>query len=160
VKQPLIVRLLRLFLLWLAVRALYFLYIASEDPEYRMASEAGFGPALWLGELLFAFLATGAIAGMWLRWRHTVTLTVAALGVYASILGFQLWQLERDPDQARRAYVASREARGLPVSDDRLDAMFSPAGRRAFWLLGAAFCFVPLAIVLWRRADFEPPPGE
>lgn len=153
-------RWLPVFLLWLAVRSLYLFYLGTEDPDYRVAAEAGFGPALWLAEVAFAFLAVGSAVAMWLRWHHTVSLTIVTVAIYASVTAFQLWQMERDPARARRAYVASREARGLPVLEDRLDQMFSPAGRQVAWFLGGAFCLVPLAVLLWRRTDFEPLDGD
>ena len=154
-KLPFVSRALPYLLSWLAARSLYFLYLGTEDPEYRIAAEAGFGPLLWGAEILFAFLAVGGAVGMWLRWRHTINLATAALAVYASILTFQLWQMEQDPARARRAYLASREARGLPIREDRLDQMFSSSGRRVAWLLGAGFALVPLGVLLWRRRDFE-----
>ena len=155
-RLPLVSRALPYFMLWLATRALYFIYLGDHDPDYRVAAEAGFGPFLWGGELGFAFLAAGGAVGMWLRWRHTVTLAMGALAIYTSLTFFQLWQMEQDPGRARLAYAASRAARGLPVSDDRLDQMFSDSGCQLTWGLGVAFCFVPLAVLLWRRRDFEP----
>ena len=156
-KLPLVSRFLPVFLAWLAMRAVYFVYLGDQNPDYRVAAEAGFGPLLWMAEVLFAFLAVGAAVGMWLRWRHTVSLALAALAIYASVMALQLWQMEAEPDRARRAYVASREARGLPVSEDRQDQMFSPTGRKLTWLVGGTFALAPLAVLLWRRADFEPP---
>jgi hypothetical protein len=144
------------FLVWMALRSMYFLYLGSADPEYRLASEAGFGPALWIGEIVASFLAVGAAVGMWRRYRHTLTLTIAALGVFTSVMVFQLWQTEQDPGRARRVYATSRTARGRPVSEARLDQIFSPSGRAVTWVLGGVFCVVPLAVLLWRRQDFEP----
>lgn len=159
-RPPFLSRALPVFLLWLAVRSVYFAYLGNHDSDYRAAAEAGFGPALWGAEMLFAFLAVGAAVGMWVRWRHTVMLATSALAVYASIMLFQFWQMERDPIGARRAYVASREARGLPVREAQLDQMFSSSGRRAAWAIGIVFVVAPLGVLLWRRADFEPPEGE
>lgn len=155
-RLPLVSRLLPGFLAWLSIRAVHLAYLGDQDAEYRVASEAGFGPALWGAELLFAFLGLGAAVGMWLRWRHTVPLALTALAFYASIAGFQLWQMELDPGLARRAYVASREARGLPVFEDQVDFMFSGPGRTMTWIVGATFSLAPLAVLLRRRADFEP----
>lgn len=70
-RLPLVSRLLPGFLAWLSIRAVHLAYLGDQDAEYRVASEAGFGPALWGAELLFAFLGFGAAVGMWLRWRHT-----------------------------------------------------------------------------------------
>ena len=155
-RLPWVSRALPYFMVWLAMRALYFLYLGSQHAEYRLAAEAGFGPVLWGAELAFAFLGVGAAVGMWLRWRHTMALAIAASGLYTSITLFQLWQMEQDPGRARMAYVASRAARGLPVPDDRLDQMFSESGRRVTWAIGGVFCLVPLGVLLWRRRDFEP----
>ena len=155
-KRPIWIRLLSAFLLWTALRSVYFVYLGDADGDYRLASENGFGPAVWIGEILYAFLATGAVVAIWLRWKHVITLATAALAVYTSVMLFQLQQMEANPVKARGAYAASRRARGLPVNNRDLDALFSESGRRFAWAMGAVFSLGPLAIVLWRRADLIP----
>ena len=155
-KRPIWIGLLSAFLLWTALRSVYFVYLGDADGDYRLASENGFGPAVWIGEILYAFLATGTVVAIWLRWKHVLTLTTAALAVYTSVMLFQLQQMEANPIKAREAYAASRRARGLPVNNENLDALFSETGRRFAWAMGAVFTLGPLAIVLWRRADLSP----
>lgn len=155
-KRPIWIRLLSAFLLWTALRSVYFVYLGDADGDYRLASENGFGPAVWIGEILYAFLATGAVVAIWLRWKHVLTLTIVALAVYTSVMLFQLQQMEANPIKARETYAASRRARGLPVNNENLDALFSETGRRFAWAMGAVFTLGPLAIVLWRRADLTP----
>lgn len=155
-KRPIWIRLLAAFLLWTAVRSVYFVYLGDADGDYRLASENGFGPAMWFGEILYASLATGAVVAIWLRWKHVLTLATAALAIYTSVMLFELQQMEANPGKAREAYAASRRARGLPVSNENLDALFSESGRRSAWALGAVFTLGPLAIVLWRRGDLVP----
>lgn len=159
-KRAIWIRLLSAFLLWTALRSVYFVYLGDGDGDYRLASENGFGPVVWIGELLYAFLATGAVVAIWVRWKHVVTLTMAALAIYTSIMFFQLQQMESNPVKARGAYAASRRARGLPVNNENLDALFSESGRRFAWAVGAVFALGPLAIVLWRRADLIPSDAE
>jgi hypothetical protein len=159
-KRPIWIRLLSAFLLWTAVRSIYFVYLGDADGDYRLANENGFGPAVWIGEILYAVLATGAVVAIWLRWKHVITLTTAALAIYTSVMFFQLQQMEANPTKAREAYAASRRARGLPVSNENLDALFSESGRRFAWAVGAIFTLGPLAIVLWRRGDLIPPDVE
>jgi len=155
-KRPIWIRLLSAFLLWTALRSVYFVYLGDEDGDYRLASENGFGPAVWIGEILYAFLATGTVVAIWLRWKHVLMLTTVALAVYTSVMLFQLQQMEANPIKAKEAYAASRRARGLPVNNENLDALFSETGRRFAWAMGAVFTLGPLAIVLWRRADLSP----
>jgi hypothetical protein len=155
-KRTISVRLLSAFLLWTALRSVYFVYLGEGDGDYRLANDNGFGPAVWIGEMLYAFLATGAVVAIWLRWKHVLTLALAALAVYTSVMFFQLQQMESNPIKAREAYAASRRARGLPVNNENLDALFSESGRHFAWALGAAFTLGPLAIVWWRRADLMP----
>ena len=152
-KRRIWIRLLSAFLLWTAVRSVYFVYLGDADGDYRLASENGFGPIVWIGEILYAFLATGAVVGIWIRWKHVITVATAALAIYTSVMFFQLQQMEANPIKAREAYAASRRARGLPVSNENLDALFSASGRRVAWAVGAVFTLGPLAMVLWRRAD-------
>ena len=155
-KRPIWIGLLSAFLLWTALRSVYFVYLGDADGDYRLASENGFGPAVWIGEILYAFLATGAVVAIWLRWKHVLMLTTVALAVYTSVMLFQLQQMEANPIKAKEAYAASRRARGLPVNNENLDALFSKTGRRFAWAMGAVFTLGPLAIVLWRRADLSP----
>ncbi|MEZ5286432.1 MAG: hypothetical protein R2712_16805 [Vicinamibacterales bacterium] len=89
-----------------------------------------------------------------------MSLTLAALAVFTSVTLVQLWRTEQDPARTRAAYAATREARGLPVDPERLDVMFSPAGRRVAWAIAAVFCLAPLTVLLWRRQDFEPLPDN
>jgi hypothetical protein len=149
-------RILSAFLLWTAGRSAYSLYLGQANSDYRFAFEAGFGPAVWIGEALYAFLATGAAVGIWMRSPITVKLALAALAVSASLLLFQFQLTEANPERARAAYAESRRVRGLPVYEDRLAAMFSPAGRRVAWAIGAAMTIGPLALLLARRREFEP----
>jgi hypothetical protein len=48
----------------------------------------------------------------------------------------------------------------LPLPEERLDRMFSPSGRKLAWGIGAMFALGPLAVLLCRRADFEPLTAE
>lgn len=153
-RLPTATRVLALFLEWTALRALYTIYLGEADSEYRLATEAGFGPSVWAAEALYAFLATGAMVGIFLRWKKTVPLILAASAVSTSLLLFQLQQVEADPSRARDAYAASRRARDLPLAEERLNAMFSPSGRRFIWGAGAIFILGPLGLLLLRRKDF------
>lgn len=159
-KRPIWIRLFAAFLLWTALRSVYFVYLGDADGDYRLANENGFGPAVWTGEVLYAFLATGTVVAIWWRWKHVIALATAALAVYASVMLFQLQQMEANPVKAREAYAASRRARGLPVNSENLDALFSESGRRFAWAVGAAFTLGPLALVLWKRADLIPSNAE
>jgi hypothetical protein len=156
-RRPWYSRLLPYYLLWLALRTLYFLYLGSADSNYRMAAEAGYGATHWTAQLVCAFLAVGGAVGLVLRWKHGVSITLAALALYTSVTVFQLWRMEQDPEATKRAYVASREARGLPVREEALDVMFSETGRRLAWTTAAILNLGPLVVLLRRRADFEPP---
>jgi len=153
-RLPIATRLLSGFLLWTALRSVYAILLGQADSDYRLATEAGYGSAVWVGEGLYAFLAAGGVAGIWVGWRKTVALIVAALAVSTSLLLFQLQQMEADPVKARESYAASRRARGFPATDQRLESMFSPSGRRLVWAVGAVFAIGPLALLLWRRDDF------
>jgi hypothetical protein len=67
-----------------------------------------------------------------------------------------LQQTSAQPERAKAAYAEGRLARGLPVPQDRLDAMFSPAGLRTVWITGGVMCLAPYAVLLWRRRELEP----
>jgi hypothetical protein len=148
------VSILASYFLWLAVRTVFSVALGSSNSDYRFAFEAGFGEALWRTEALLAFLMTGAAVAVWSRWRHAVAAALVALTVLLSLTVFQLRQVERLPGVAREAYATSRRTRGLPVTDERLDIMFSPAGRKLTWLVAAMMIGLPMGLLVWRRHEF------
>jgi hypothetical protein len=150
-------RIVAALLFWMGARSIYTVVIGDRSPGYGAASGSLFGLAATWGAGLHCLLAIGAAVGIWVRWRHTVQLLLAALAVGASLLVFELQQVEAQPERARALYAEHRRLRGLPIDEARLDQMFSPAGRRAVWGIGAVMMLGPLAVVLWRRRDFEPP---
>jgi len=148
-------RVIAAFVMWSGARSLYALVLGDLNPEYQRTSESLFGTAATWGAGLHGLLSVGAAVGIWLRWPKTVPLLMASLAVAASLLVFELQQVEANPGRARALYAENRRLRGLPVDDARLEQMFSPAGRRVGWGIGAVFVLGPLGLLLWRRRDFE-----
>jgi hypothetical protein len=150
-KTPLALRALSMFLLWTATRSVYSLYLGQANSDYRFAFENGFGPAVWVGDLVYTVLATAAVVAIWGRSRFAINTVLAALAVSTSLMVVQFRQVEAHPERARNAYAESRRVRGFPVTDDRLDTMFSPAGRRLTWAVGALFTAGPLMLLFAGR---------
>jgi hypothetical protein len=152
-------RVVAVFLFWSGSRSIYSLVLGGLTSGFQQASGGLFGTAASWGALLHGALSIGAAVAIWVRWQHAVQLIVAALAIAASLAVFEFQRVEADPAAARALYVESRRLRGMTeLPADRLEAMFSPAGRRSVWALGAAMTGGPLAVLLWRRRDFEARP--
>jgi hypothetical protein len=147
-------RLVALFLLWSGLRSVWFLILADAHPGFRLAHDLGFGPAIQFGEILYALVALTAAAAIWWRWKGGVQLGTGALAIYAALALTSLQQMQDNPAAARKAYVESRRARGLPVRQEQLDVIFSPSGQNLAWGVGAVLCLTPLLILWWRREEF------
>jgi hypothetical protein len=155
-KLSLWLRLVALFLVWIGTRGFFFLLIGEVNPQYRMLTEAGYGPAIWISEVIVSVLAIAGGVAIWTRWRHAFMLATAALALYTAATFVGLQQASAQPERAKAAYAEGRLARGLPVPQDRLDEMFSPAGLRLVWITGLVMCLTPYGILLWRRRELEP----
>lgn len=153
-------RLLAIYLGWTGVRAIYATVLGEMNPELQLALERGFGPAVTVGQTLYGVLAVGAAVAIWQRIPWAVPLTLVALALDASLTWFGVLQFIADPAAVREAYAASRVARGVPVSDERLDVMFSPSGGIVMAVIAAFLTVAPLAILLWRRHELAPDPGS
>jgi hypothetical protein len=144
------------FLLWIGGRSIYFAVLSDLDPNYRMAMESGFGPQLVVVEILFGILAIGAGVAIYLRYKHALMMATAALAIYTGLNVAQLWQSANNLPAFREAYKASRDARGLPITEERLDMMFSPEAMPMLWIVLALLCIPPYVILLWRKHELEP----
>lgn len=156
-------RLLAIYLGWTAASAIYatvYATVLGEMNPELLALERGFGPAVTVGQTLYGVLAVGAAVAIWQRIPWAVPLTLVALALDASLTWFGVLQFIADPAAIREAYAASRVARGVPVSDERLDVMFSPSGGIAMAVIAAVMTVAPLAILLWRRHELAPDPGS
>jgi hypothetical protein len=147
-------RLVALFLLWSSLRAVWSVLLAEVDPNYRLASELGFGALFVGGQVVYALVGVTAAAAVWWRWRSALPLGSTALAIYAAMTVSGLLQMRSNPVAAKNAYAASREARGLPVRPERLDELFSPTGQRFAWAIGALLCFGPLVVLWWHQDEF------
>lgn len=128
--------------------------MAEVDPNYRLASELGFGTLFVGGQVVYALFGVTAAAAVWWRRLKVLPLGTTALAIYAAMTVSGLVQMRSNPVTAKRAYAASREARGLPTRPEHLEELFSPAGQRLAWALGAMLCLGPLGILWWRQDEF------
>jgi hypothetical protein len=147
------IRYVEVFLIWVGARAIYNLVLYLIDPNYR----AAIGSALLVVlEGLFGALALGAAVSIYLRFRHALMMSTAALALYTGITAAEVFNAPANLPAARAAYKASREARGVPVSEERLDLMFSADSLRMLWVIAALLCIPPYVILLWRKHELEP----
>jgi hypothetical protein len=154
------IRFIEGFLLYIGGRAILFAGLAEKDPTYRMAMEAGFGPQLITVQLLFGVLAWATAAAVHLRYERAFLMTLGVMALYTALTIATLMQTTSNLPAAREAYRASREARGLPITDDRLDRLFSPDAVPMLWITAALLCVPPLLILVWRKHELEPEPVE
>jgi hypothetical protein len=149
---------LSIYLFWSGTRAVYFTVLGQFDPELQLAVDRGFGPAVTIGQTVCGVLGIGAAIAVWQRMPWAIPLTLTVLAIDASLTWFGILQFRADPGAVREAYAASREARGLPIPDERLDVLFSPEAFVAMCVIGALMTVVPLAILLWRSWELAPEP--
>ena len=131
------------------------LVLYSIDPGFREAS-MGFGPFFAISEALSAFLSIGAGVAISLRFKHALMMATAALALMTGLGMSALFDATSDLPALRAAYKASREARGAPVPDDRLDLMFAPEMVPYVRGIGFLVCVTPYAILIWKKRDVEP----
>jgi hypothetical protein len=150
------IRFVALFLLWVGGRAIFNIVLFQTDPDFRAAQSAVFGPAFVVWELVSGVLGIGAGVAIYLRLRHALMMATAALALYTGLGAMEIQHTASNLPAARAAYKVNREARGVPVADERLDAMFSPATIPVLWVAWAAFCVPPYLILLWKKHELEP----
>lgn len=150
---------LTLYLGWSAARAVFVAILSVMNPDVRSMAEAGLGPVATIGPAVYGLLGLGAAVALTLRHPLAFPMTLTTLAFDASATLFELWRTTSDPAAVRAAYAANREARDLPLPDDRLDLMFSPEAITVMWVIGGIMVVVPTAILLWRKHELpEPPP--
>jgi hypothetical protein len=148
-------RLVALFLAWIGLRSAWTVILTTDDPNFRLAAELGWGSAIEIAALLVAILSCWAAVAIWRGRRRGLTLGILALAVYAGAGAGSQLQAQANPVAAKRAYAAHRAARGLPVSEDRLNQIFSPQGQRLMWLIAGVMTTLPLGVLLWRRDELN-----
>ena len=84
--------------------------MAEVDPNYRLASELGFGTLFVGGQVVYALFGVTAAAAVWWRWLKVLPLGTTALAIYAAMTVSGLVQMRSNPVTSKRAYAASREA--------------------------------------------------
>lgn len=147
------IRFVEIFLLWTGGRAVLTIVLLQLDPGYRAALD---GPFMLIAEAVYAFLAIGAAVAIHTRYQHALMMATAALAIYTGLAVAGVLETTSDLPGARAAYKASREARGLPVTDEQLDRLFSPDAVPILWAVGAGLCIPPYLILLWRKHELEP----
>jgi hypothetical protein len=90
-------RLVALFLLWSSLRAIWSVLLANVDPNYRLASELGFGSLFVGGQIVYALFGITAAAAVWWGWRKALPLGTAALALYAAMTVSGLLQMGSNP---------------------------------------------------------------
>ena len=154
-KQSWWIRFISFFLFWVGGRSVLNLVLYSIDPGFREAS-VGFGPFFVVSESLSAFLSVGAGVAISVRFKHALMMATAALALMTGLGMSALFDATSDLPALRAAYKASREARGAPVPDDRLDMMFAPEMIPYVRGMGFLLFLTPYAILIWKKREVEP----
>jgi hypothetical protein len=144
------------YLLYIGGRAIWFAGLAEKDPTYRLAMEAGYGPELWWVQLSFGLFALATAVAVHLRYDLAFMMATATMLLYTGLTIATLLLTTSNLPAARAAYKASREARGLPITEGRLDRLFSPDAIPVMWITAAFLCLPPYLILLWRKHELEP----
>ena len=145
-----------IFLMWTGARSIYSAVLYQIDPNYRVATVAGYGTVVVAAEGLLGVIAIGAAVAIYLRYRHALMMATAALALYTGLTLVGVLQTSANLPAAREAYKASREARGLPVTAEQLDRLFSPESIAMLWVIAAVRCIPPYVILVWRKHELDP----
>jgi len=155
-RRPRTLLFLLLFLLWIDAKTLGTVVFPSTSASYHVF--VGLGLA-WVHFVLAAVtiaLAATATGYLWRPEPGWINAVLVALGFYAVQTVVEAALMVRHLPAARAAWVAGRQARGLPLHPDRIDQVFSPD---VLWRgAGAMVVFLAvLAVAGWRRRDFAYP---
>ena len=98
-------------------------------------------------------LSTSACTAVWKRISSGFSVCFAAIA-WGLLSGFITTTLVlRDIPGVREAYEIGREARGLPVREEAMSAIFSPSGLWGAYGFSAAFLLL-LAFLVWRHRSW------
>lgn len=136
--------------IWGAGKALEVLARFATVSDYAILSAHGLG---WL-----FFVVAGINLMLWVTFTYyltrpapvVVTVGFAALAYNALYNGAMTFVLMQDLPAARTAYAVSREARGMPVREETLNAVFSVSGIWGSFLLSLLIMAI-VAVMLWRK---------
>lgn len=154
-KRPRSLTLLLWFFCWMDGRAVLWLFFPGMSGSYQLYAALDQLWVYYASVVLTVALAATATGYLWrpkAGWFEASLLALAFLAV-SGIAG--MWYMVQHLDIARDAYAASRTARGLSTTPDRLDAIFSAnvlwagtAAMTAVFLLLAWMAFRNRAYVL------------
>lgn len=127
-KRPRFITILIIVFILLLIRQLSDLLRCSTVTDYVVLSHFGIGSLYIVYSILFLLVAGIALVLIFRKHPRAFHFSMASLVLYffasISISVVSLFQL----DIATMAYISSREARGLTVSQEPLDLILSPAG--------------------------------
>ena len=140
---------------WSFVKGVELLVRGSNTADRVLYEQVGLG---WLAVAFFAVIAILDLAAVRYLIRPAPIgrlVCLASIGLSALQTSLAFAVARAHPDVARRAFVISRESRGLPVAPEAIDAFVDPT--MSMLLLGFSLLVsgVVAFLVVWNRGFFE-----
>lgn len=157
-KRPKAILVLVVVFSWSLWKCVDLLVRGSNSADRVLYDEAGIG---WLAVTLLAGIALLDAAALKYLIRPTpvgrfVCLASIALSAVQTSIAFAIARVS--PDIARRAFVVSRESRGLPASPEVVDLAMSPTISLLLWA-GSLLISAILAFLVIRCWNYFAPPS-
>ncbi|WP_353267861.1 hypothetical protein [Gemmatimonas sp.] len=159
-RRPKTLLVLLIFFCWVELRTLGALVFPETSGNFLMYEALGQTWVHYVETLLTLAAASPAVFYLWKKKAGWFEATLAALGIFTVTGVASTWYTLQHLDIAREAYAAGREARGFPLTPERLDQVFAPG---VLWSGTAVFIalYVIMAVMAWRRRGyFAPTAGE
>jgi hypothetical protein len=141
------------FFVWLDARSFGWLVLPEKSASYHFYSALDLAWAHFAICAITAALALTATGYLWRPVYGWAQASLVALAAYAvqTVAGAAV--MVRHIPEARAAWLASRSARGLPLHEDRVDAVLAPGALwTATWISLALMAVMAAAI--WRHRAF------
>jgi len=148
------------FFVWVCQRSARGLLVYATDAQYRSVHDATAGFA---STLLDGLLVAGSAAAAVLVWRlhpRARLASFAMIALYAAMLALSLIQVRSDPLAGRALLAENWRARGVLVTEERLDFAFSEAGQLLVALVAALQVAAAAVLFLFARPHFGPAPAR
>ena len=152
--RPKTIKILIVIYLYTFLRGFGRLFLFSSNPDYYVYSEMG------LSFLFFLLSIPGLILGglsLWYLWKpkplgYWLILSDLVVGLINSVIGLVITLTQ--PDVVRNALIVYRKARGLPVRQEVIDSVTSPAGVIGAFVVTLSIAVILAGLIYWKRDYF------
>lgn len=155
-RRPKTLVVILIFFCWVEARTLGGMVLPNMSGSFLMYQALEQAWVHYALSLLTLAVVSTAIHYLWQPKAGWFEATLVALSYFCLTSVAGVWYTLQHQDVARDTYAASRTARGLPVTTERLDRLFTPEvlwGGTAAIIVGYLF----MAVMAWRRRSYVTP---